>query len=75
WHLSKMLHKHLEETFYDILNAARIARAKALLEDPALRISEIAALVGYTDTAHFSRVFKKLEGISANEYRNHSSGT
>ena len=26
--------------------------------------------VGYTDTAHFARTFKKLEGMSANEYRN-----
>lgn len=27
-------------------------------------------MVGYTDTAHFSRTFKKLENMSANEYRN-----
>lgn len=70
WHLSKLLHKHLGQTFYDILNGVRVERAKALLEDPALRISEISAIVGYADTAHFSRVFKKSEGISANEYRN-----
>ncbi len=70
WHLSKLLHKHLGEAFYDLLNGIRVDRAKALLEDPALRISEISSLVGYADTAHFSRVFKKREGISANEYRN-----
>ncbi|MEG2679972.1 MAG: AraC family transcriptional regulator, partial [Oscillospiraceae bacterium] len=75
WHLSKMLNKHLEKNFYDILNSARIHKAKELLEDPAMRISEISAEVGYTDTAHFSRVFKKLEGVSANEYRNRRSGT
>ena len=27
-------------------------------------------MVGYADTAHFARTFKKLEGMSANEYRN-----
>ena len=70
WHLSKLLHKHLDMTFYDLLNGVRVEKAKELLEDPALRISEIAAIVGYADTAHFSRVFKKSEGISANEYRN-----
>ena len=42
----------------------------AALEDPALRISEIAERVGYADTAHFSRVFKKLEGVSPGEWRN-----
>jgi two-component system response regulator YesN len=35
-----------------------------------LRICEISEMVGYTDVAHFSRVFKKLENIPANEYRN-----
>ena len=70
WHLSKLLNRHLGTPFYDLLNAERVRRAKELLEDPALRISEIAERVGYADTAHFSRVFKKLEGMSAGEWRN-----
>ena len=70
WHLSKLLNRHLGQPFYDLLNAQRVRRAKELLEDPALRISEIAGRVGYADTAHFSRVFKKLEGVSAGEWRN-----
>lgn len=75
WHLSKLLHKHLEQNFYDILNGVRIQKAKELLENPALRISEIAERVGYADTAHFSRVFKKSEALSANEYRNRHCGS
>ena len=70
WHLSKLLNRHLGQTFYDVLNAERMQRAKELLEDPALRISEVAGRVGYADTAHFSRVFKKLEGTSPGEWRN-----
>ncbi|WP_325214405.1 response regulator transcription factor [Oscillibacter sp.] len=70
WHLSKLLNKHLGKPFYDLLNAERVRRAKELLEDPALRISEVAEQVGYADTAHFSRVFKKSEGVSAGEWRN-----
>lgn len=70
WHLSKLLNRHLGQAFYDLLNAERIRRAKELLEDPSLRISEIGEQVGYADTAHFSRVFKKLEGVSAKEWRN-----
>lgn len=70
WHLSKLLAKYANQNFYDILNGARIARAKELMKNPAMRISEISEIVGYIDTAHFSRVFKKSEGISANEYRN-----
>lgn len=70
WHLSKLLHKHLGAAFYDLLNGIRVDKAKELLENPALRISEIAAIVGYADTAHFSRVFKKVTGESAGDYRN-----
>lgn len=70
WHLSKLLHKHLDQNFYDILNGVRIQKAKELLQEPSLRISDIAERVGYADTAHFSRVFKKSEGVSANEWRN-----
>lgn len=44
--------------------------AKALLSDPSLKIGQISEMVGYSDTAHFARTFKKLEGMSANEYRN-----
>jgi YesN/AraC family two-component response regulator len=70
WHLSKLLGKYAGKNFYDILNSARIAQAKKLMLDPSLRIGDISEMVGYVDTPHFSRVFKKLEGISANEYRN-----
>lgn len=70
WHLSKLLNKHTGENFSIALNKARIAEAKELLQDPSRRIYDIAEEVGFLDLAHFSRVFKKLEGISANEYRN-----
>ena len=70
WHLSKLLNKHTGENFSIALNKARIVEAKELLKDPSRRIYDIAEEVGFQDLAHFSRVFKKLEGISANEYRN-----
>jgi YesN/AraC family two-component response regulator len=70
WHLSKLLSRYKGENFYDILNRARIAEAKRLMLDPSLKIGDISDMVGYSDTPHFSRMFKKLEGVSANEYRN-----
>lgn len=70
WHLSKLLNRHLGQNFSEILNGIRINKAKELLKDPSLRIGDIADEVGFLDMAHFSRVFKKQVGISANEYRN-----
>ncbi len=70
WHLSKLLNKHTGQNFSEILNGIRIEKAKVLLENPALRIGDIAEEIGFLDMAHFSRVFKKQTGVSANEYRN-----
>ena len=70
WHLSKLLNRSSGKSFYDILNALRVDAAKELLADPSLRIGDISEMVGYADSAHFARVFKKLTGLSANEYRN-----
>ena len=70
WHLSKLLNSHANKSFYDILNSIRIDAAKKLLAESSLKIGDIVEMVGYSDAGHFSRTFKKLEGISANEYRN-----
>lgn len=70
WHLSKLINKYTGNTFYELLNNVRIEKAKALLNDPKLKIGDIVDMVGYSDAAHFSRVFKRIVGISANEYRN-----
>ena len=70
WHLSKLLNRYTKKSFYDLLTSCRVKKAKELLADPSLRIGDIGEMVGYADTAHFARVFKKVTGMSANEYRN-----
>ncbi|MDR1642615.1 MAG: response regulator [Clostridiales bacterium] len=70
WYLSKLLNKYTDKTFYDLVNQARIKKAKALLRDPALKIGDISEMVGFMDVSHFSRTFKKTENISPKDYRN-----
>lgn len=70
WHLSKLLNKQEGRNFSEILNQIRMEHARELLKNPSYRIADISEMVGFTDVAHFSRVFKKTVGISANEYRN-----
>ena len=69
WHLSKLLNRFEKQGFYDILNDIRIRKAKSLLMNQRLKVSEISELVGYADPAHFAKIFKKLTGVSANEFR------
>lgn len=47
----------------------RVNRAKKMLDGSKLSIKEISELVGYSDQYYFSRIFKKLEGISPKQYR------
>lgn len=74
WYLSKLLNKYTNQSFSDILNQTRINHAKQLLEDPSLKIYEISDMMGFNDVTHFSKIFKKLEHISPNEYRNRGQG-
>lgn len=70
WYLSKLLNKYTDKSFCDLLNQTRIKKAEKLLQDPSLKIHEISDMLGFTDVTHFSKVFKKIEQQSPNEYRN-----
>ena len=74
WYLSKLLNKYTDKSFCDLLNQARIRKAEKLLQDPSLKIHEISDMLGFNDVTHFSRVFKKQEQVSPNEYRNTPHG-
>ena len=68
-HLSKMIKEHLQVNFSDYIATLRIQKAKELLRDESLSIQEIAEIVGYNDYFYFTKVFKKVEGISPSKYR------
>lgn len=70
WHLSKLLNRYIHKNFYDLLNEARIEKAKELLRDPQFRISTVSEMVGFADVSHFSRVFKKIETLTPKAFRN-----
>ncbi|WP_028544756.1 response regulator [Paenibacillus taiwanensis] len=53
----------------DYLTSIRTEKAKLLLLNPHLRISQVAVMVGIQDEKYFSKVFKKQVGVSPNEYR------
>ena len=48
----------------------RVQRAKALLRNPALTISEIALGCGYAEQSSFTRAFQKVTGAAPAYYRN-----
>lgn len=53
----------------DYIAEIRIAKAKAMLADKTLTISDISRKVGYANHVSFGRLFKRLEGITPGQYR------
>ena len=47
----------------------RINYAKRLLQSRQFTVSEVAALCGYSEECHFSRIFKKVTGENPNNYK------
>ncbi|HEU5384031.1 MAG TPA: AraC family transcriptional regulator, partial [Ktedonobacteraceae bacterium] len=68
-YLSMLFKKEIGTGFQEYVLACRMQRAKHLLLDPALRISDIAQQVGYTNPKAFSIAFRKTYGIPPTECR------
>jgi two-component system, response regulator YesN len=71
-YISRKFKQEFEVNLSEYLGQIRMNKAKILLQNPHLRISQVAEMVGYQDEKYFSKVFKKQEGISPNEYRKSS---
>lgn len=71
FYFCKMFKKATGINFTDYLSRIRIEKAKNLLLNPNLRISEVAYQVGFQSLTHFNRIFKKLAGQSPTQYREH----
>jgi AraC-like DNA-binding protein/ligand-binding sensor protein len=69
FYFCKLFKKATGLNFTDYLSRIRIERAKNLLLNPNLRVSEIAFEVGFQSLTHFNRVFKHTVGQSPTRYR------
>jgi YesN/AraC family two-component response regulator len=69
FYFCKMFKKVTGINFTDYVSRVRIEKAKNLLLNPNLRVSEIAYEVGFQSLTHFNRVFKKILGQSPTDYR------
>lgn len=68
-YLSRVLKKELGDSFVALLTHTRIRKAIQLLNTTDLPIYEIAQQSGYDSQHYFSTAFKKVMGVSPNQYR------
>lgn len=69
-YLSKLFKQETGMTITDYLIDVRIKKAKHLLRTSSeLKVHEIGRTVGYPDPAYFNKLFKRIVGLTPNEYK------
>lgn len=56
-------------TFSELLHKTRVERAYRLMRDPRLSLTEIAFCAGFSDQAHFVRIFRRFSDVPPSAYR------
>ncbi len=72
-YFSEYFRAHAGESLQTYLITSRLKVAEARLLHSDNTAKEIAAELGFTDTSHFSRTFKKVYGCTAQEFRQRGS--
>ncbi len=68
-YFSTIFARQIGKNFHEYLAFVRISKAKELIKNTCLKDYEIAQEIGIANSETFSRLFKKMVGISSREYR------
>jgi AraC-like DNA-binding protein len=66
---SRVFRREHEVTFEHFLLEFRIAKARDLLIESRLTITQVAHAVGFNDSSYFARAFRRCTGIKASDWR------
>jgi two-component system, response regulator YesN len=69
YYMCTLFKKHTGKTLNDYITQVRVEKAKELLRNKIIKLSDITVMVGYSDPSYFSRIFKRLTGFSPSEFR------
>jgi len=69
YRLSHRVREVLGVTFRDYLLRVRLERAKVLLADGHVSVTEVAQIVGFGDLPRFDKVFKRYTSVTPSSYR------
>ncbi|WFR55747.1 AraC family transcriptional regulator [Anaerocolumna sp. AGMB13025] len=68
-YICRIYKQYTGNTINETLLEKRMEHARVLLVESALSVNEISEKVGFTGSSYFYRVFKKVNGVTPNEYR------
>lgn len=71
-YVSRIFKQGLGCTLMEYLTQVRVEEAKTMLKNPKYNVMQVAEESGFEDPAYFTRVFKKLEGITPSRYKQYA---
>lgn len=71
-HLMRMFKASTGRTLQQFITAERLNSARHMLADDRLSIKEIAGMLGFCNTAHFSNAFRRAEALAPSDFRRRS---
>jgi LacI family transcriptional regulator len=67
--LEQRFRKHLDQAIFEVVQEMKFERARALLLEPHITVSDIATRLGFGETKAFSRAFRNYCGQSPSAFR------
>lgn len=68
-YFSKVFKDDMKCNFNTYVNKVRVEKSKELLLNEDINLVDISNLVGYEDQSYFSKVFKRIVGVTPGRYR------
>lgn len=68
-YVSLLFKQETGQTVGEYLTQVRVDKAKKLLRDPQYKFYDICYAIGYTDPSYFTKLFKKVTGVTPSAYR------
>ena len=68
-HFASLFTKETGLSPHQYVLRVRIERAKIHLKDDGLSIAEVSRLVGFRTQEHFTKVFRRVVGVTPSEFR------
>lgn len=68
-YLYRLFKEEVGMSVQEYINRYRIERAGSMLRDKNIAVKDVAFSVGFADQMYFSRVFKKIKGVTPTEFR------
>ena len=70
-YFSRVFSRDVGENFINYTNRQKVELGKKMLRETNQSVSQIAGELGYLDTSHFIKIFKRFEGTTPMIYRQH----